>query len=315
MAAIVALLIGGARNFQVYVVLYLISKMISLVYCMIRGREIVFAPRLPLSKAAEESLDSMKIGVNLMLANIASMLILGIGRFFIDQAWGIEAFARFSLSLQLTGFFLQFIAQVSIVLFPALRRFDPDRLKDFYGLIGDVLSLILPLVLLMYTPVKFVLARWLPQYQESLASMALLLPICLFDGKMQMLFGTYFKVLRRERALLAINLMSMLLSALLALAGVYVLKNLYFVIISMVVAVAFRSAVSEIYLARLLGRKAGRSVVMEALLTVAFMLLTWFLPPGWAFAAFSALYAAFLALNRDRVKRVAAAFRKTTKPM
>lgn len=314
MAAIVFLLVGGARSFQTYAVLYLISKAVSLVYCLIKGREIVFAPRLPATVAAAESLDSIRIGVNLMLANIASMLIMGIGRFFIDQVWGIEAFARFSLSLQLTSFFLQFIAQVSIVLFPALRRFDPDRLKDFYGLTGDALSLILPVALVLYAPAKAILSLWLPGYQESLASMALLMPMCLFDGKMQMLFNTYFKVLRRERVLLAVNLASMLLSALLALIGVYVLKNIYFVIVSMVVAVAFRSAISEVYLAGLLGRKAGRDVVVEAIMAAVFMLLNWCLPPGTAFAAFGAIYAAFLLFNRGRVMRVVEAFRRAPKP-
>ncbi len=314
MAAIAALLLSGARDFQTYVVLYLAAKAVSLGYCLVRGREIVFAPRMRAADAAAESLASIRIGANLMLANIASMLILGIGRFFIDRAWGIEAFARFSLSLQLTSFFLQFISQVSIVLFPALRRLETDRQKEFFGLAGDALGLILPAVLLLYAPARVVLGLWLPRYQESLAGMALLLPICLFDGKMQMLYSTFFKVLRRERALLAVNLASMLLSALLAVIGVHILKNLHFVILSMVASVAFRSLVSEVYLSRLMRRKVGLNAAAEVGLAAGFMLLSWYLPPWHAFFAYGALYAVFLWCGRGRARRVAAALRAAPGP-
>lgn len=313
MAAIAALLVGGAQNFRAYVALYLVAKGISLAYCMVKGREVAFAPGLPLRRAAREALDSVKVGANLMLANIASMLILGIGRFLIDRVWGIEAFARFSLAMQLTSFFLQFIAQVSIVLFPALRRFDETLLSDFYALMRDALSLFLPAAFLAYAPVKAVLALWLPQYQDSLSSMALLLPICLFDGKMQMLCNTYFKVLRKERVLLKVNMLSMALSFALSLFGVLVIHNLYFVIVSIVVTVAFRSVASEIYLGRLLGQKAVGDILMEISLAAAFMLLSWFLPPLESSAIFALLYAAFLFVNRKRAVRAIKALRKVPK--
>ncbi len=315
LVAVVALLAGGVRYFETFVLLYLASKLVSLVYCVVKGREIVFAPRMPFRAAAAESLASIRIGINLMLANIASMLILGSGRFFIDQAWGIEAFARFSLALQLTSFFLQFIAQVSIVLFPALRQFDETRLKDFYRLMRDALSLILPVAFLAYAPVMEALGMWLPRYKESLASMALLLPICLFDGKMQMLCNTYYKVLRQERALLRVNALSMALSFALSLVGVFIIKNIYFVIVSMVVAIAFRSAISEAYLGRLLGLNTVRDILMEFILAAVFMLLSWFLPSSESFAIFAVLYALFLFINRDRVVRTAKALRRAPRAM
>ena len=49
---------------------------------------------------------------------------------------------------------------------------------------------------------------WLPQYAESLRYMVILLPICIFDGKMSLLCNTYLKVLRKERQLFYFNLIS-----------------------------------------------------------------------------------------------------------
>lgn len=72
---------------------------------MYKGREIVFAGRMAFGTVAREALDSIRIGINLTIANIAGNLILGGGRFIIDRYWGIEDFGEVSFSLTLTNFF------------------------------------------------------------------------------------------------------------------------------------------------------------------------------------------------------------------
>ena len=105
----------------------------------------------------------------------------------------------------------------------------------------------------------------------------------------------------------------MALSFALSLFGVLVIHNLYFVIVSIVVTVAFRSVASEIYLGRLLGQKAVGDILMEISLAAAFMLLSWFLPPLESSAIFALLYAAFLFVNRKRAVRAIKALRKVPK--
>ena len=115
---------------------------------MYKGREIVFAGRMAFGTAAREALDSIRIGINLTIANIAGNLILGGGRFIIDRYWGIEDFGEVSFSLTLTNFFLLFISQISMVLFPALRQIDEKRQKSLFEMSKHVLNVILPIVFL-----------------------------------------------------------------------------------------------------------------------------------------------------------------------
>ena len=222
MVSILALFIVKSSDYKTYVWLYMSAKLCAMLYCVYKGREIVFAGRMAFGTVAREALDSIRIGINLTIANIAGNLILGGGRFIIDRYWGIEDFGEVSFSLTLTNFFLLFVSQISMVLFPALRQIDEKRQKSLFEMSKHVLNVMLPIVFLVYIPAKEILKLWLPQYEVSLAYMAILLPMCIFDGKMNLVCATYFKVLRKERFLLYVNIFSMVLSVVLSLSLIHI---------------------------------------------------------------------------------------------
>ena len=226
MVSILALFIVKSSDYKTYVWLYMSAKLCAMLYCVYKGREIVFAGRMAFGTVAREALDSIRIGINLTIANIAGNLILGGGRFIIDRYWGIEDFGEVSFSLTLTNFFLLFVSQISMVLFPALRQIDEKRQKSLFEMSKHVLNVMLPIVFLVYIPAKEILKLWLPQYEVSLAYMAILLPMCIFDGKMNLVCATYFKVLRKERFLLYVNIFSMALSVVLSIVGAYDLHSI-----------------------------------------------------------------------------------------
>lgn len=302
MMAVIGLIFIHTGRFQIFVLLYLVGKALSLVYSMIKGREIVFVKWLPFRKTAFAALCNIEIGINLTLSSIASILILGFGRFLVDKVWGITAFGKFSFSLSLTNFFLLFISQVSMVLFPALRQSSEGQLSKYYNYMRNTLGLLLPVVLLAYIPMRYLLGLWLPQYQESLSYLALLLPLCTFDGKMQMLCNTYFKVLRKEKLLLKLNVVSMSISIVLSLLGAYVFDSINFIVISMVVAIAFRSVISEIHLARLMGNSVISSLIQEMILVVVFMLCSWYLNSLIGFLVFLIAYITYIAMNNKKLR-------------
>lgn len=290
------------KSFKVFVILHILGKVISLVYCMYIGREVVFKSIIKLKVILKELWININVGSNLMLSNVANQLILGIGRFTVDRAWGIDSFGKFAFSLSLTSFFLLFINQISMVLFPLLRRFNNARIQKLYIMMRDVLSYSLSGILLFYLPVKILLGSWLPQYEESLQYLALLLPLCIFDGKMQLLCNTYLKVLRMERILFRINFISFVISFLLSLFGAYVLESIYSVLIFMVVAVAIRCIIAEIFLARKLGISVLQSLVIECGLALFFILVTWFVGGVIGLLLYSVAYFSYLILSKEKIK-------------
>ena len=108
----------------------------------------------------------------------------------------------------------------------------------------------LPAIYISYIPIKLILLKWLPQYSQSLLYLAILLPICIFDGKTQMLNNTYFKVLREENTLLKINLITAAMSIVFSLVAVFILGNINYIIIGILLSICVRSILGEIILSK-----------------------------------------------------------------
>lgn len=296
--AVIFAVIKRNNSFKFFIVMYIIGRMISLIFCLYYGHKIIFSRIKINMQVINDALKSISVGSKLLFANIAGTLILGIGRYFIDRSWGIEVFGKISLSLSMSNFFLQFISQISMVLFPTLRLAKKEELKNIYTYMTKILSVFLPIILLFYIPIKSILCIWIPEYQVSLEYMGLLLPLCIFDGKMQLLCNTYFKVLRKENLLLKINIITAMISLVLNLLATYIFKNMYLVIIFMVVVIALRSIISEIYLANIMKSKVFKNIMLELLLTIIFMLSSWYMDDVNGFILFFLIYSIYLYLNR-----------------
>lgn len=295
---LVLMILLRQTDFMPYVVFYTIARTVSLGYCLWQTRDILNSGLLPLKETAQLAWGSIRVGAQLMIANVASTLILGISRFLIDAAWGIEVFSIVSFSISMTTFILTFVNQVSMVLFPALRQEDDREVASFFVTIRDGLDLLLPASYLFYAPVVALLDLWVPAYHESLVLFALLLPLCVFDGKMDLVGTTYLKVLRGEGQLLRINLTTVAISTAGALVSVYGLHSVQAALLSSVVALGWRCWYSEHYVGRCLGVPSSRTLLWVFAYSAVFAVASFLLPLGWSWLVTAFGYVAFLAANR-----------------
>ena len=166
------------------------------------------------------------------------------------------------------------------------------------------MNFIFPLVMLGYLPITIVVQYCLPKYLESLTFLPIFLPICTFDGKMQMMCSSFFKSMRKESTLLAINLITLGISIVMALIGSFVIKNIYFVAFGILVVVALRSIVSEWILARYMQVNIFWEVIQEILLVAFFIAGSMLFPATVMFLLYLAVYVAYLLLNKNRVKHL-----------
>lgn len=306
---IVALVVFVAMkqyDFHLYVMLYVGTQMVAMIYLFINGWEFVTVKWAPVKLTIRETFSNMCIGINLTFSNIASSLIVGFGRGFVDSHWNISVFSVFSLAISLLNFILQFITQISMVMFPVLRQVSGDRRTEIYRLLRDSIGIMLCGVLIFYVPIRIVLTWWLPNYSESLRYLAVILPICVFDGKMQMLYNTYMKVLRKERNLLYINIVSCLLSFGLCVLLTAIYDNVIMTVTAMILAIATRSIISSVYLSKIMKIKQEENLLFEILLTVIFIFVNFCFSPLVAFIIYLILYLIVLALKYKQLKKTTA---------
>lgn len=263
-------------NYKPYIYTYLLAKLLNVIYLIYNTKEIVFSKVQSIKLTVKECFGNIKIGSILMFSTIASSLVIGSGRMIIDNIWGIEIFGKISFSISMVNMILLFIRQVSMVMFPALRQVTVETQRYVYNMLKKMLEIFLPMVFLVYVPISKILMLWLPEYQESIEYLSIILPICVFDAKMQVLCNTYFKVLRKEKMLLKVNIFSMGMSLFLAIICGYFFNSMIAIVYSMVVTIVIRSVMSEIYLNKVILNDFKNitnitNIFMEIIITIIFM--------------------------------------------
>ena len=299
LVVLIPLLLTKSDRFYPYVILYTAAKTTACVWSFMLSRQLFSCGFLPVRNAIRETWNSMTVGIKLTIANIAGMLILGVARFVVDARFGIVEFSQFSFAITLENFFITFITQLSMVLFPALRQSSLTEQKRFFRYLRDILSIGLPVVYILYLPVSIIVGWWLPTYTKALDYLAILMPVCLFESKMDLLGTTYFKVLREERTLLLLNLLTVFISASLSLFSIYCFESLTGVLLGAVFAVIVRSLWTEYHLNSRLQVPGTPMILEEVALTVSFIVLALLLPDDFTLAIYSMLYAIYLIKNRD----------------
>ena len=302
LAVVVVGLIVRCRTLEVYVISFILARVISLACTFWLCKDIVKCRFASWSVSFQEVITNISTGMSLMISNFTNMLLLGVAQFMIDGHWGVETFGMFSLALALSEFFVTFISQVSVVLFPEFRRMEKEALSNSYRALRTGLGALLLLAMFGYLPRYILVELWMPQYEECLRYLILLFPICVFDGKMGMLCNTYFKALRKEKDLLIINVLALMLGTLVYALATFVLDNILLVGVGMMVTIGIRSIAAEWYLSILFEKDTLRMRIWELILVAVFVLSTWFLGPMWGFGLYLVAYVIFCASYKTQLK-------------
>ncbi|HHT54045.1 MAG TPA: hypothetical protein GX011_03810 [Clostridiales bacterium] len=297
LAALAALL--GGESYGVYIAVSIAAKLISLLFLISKNHRVVFAPgRVSWTQTAAD----ISAGSRLLWGNLLGLLVVGTARIAVILRWGDAEFGRVSLAITLSGLILQFAAQLGMVIFPALRQEGGEARQRILARMRSASGLALPAVFLIYFPARLAVSAWLPRNTLEASSLVLLLPLCLFEGKTQLVHQTYLKVSRMETRLFKVNLLSAGVSIVLSFYSAFVLGSLEAVLLSAVLAAALRCFISAYPMS-----EAGErlTVLMELLSDLAvsavFVCAALLLPGIAAFFVYVLFYAGFLLIRRSEL--------------
>lgn len=310
---VLLMLFIGKDNFKVLLIADLFARTVTLLLLCRQCKDIVFSEGDKFLEGIKEACFNIKIGIKLLSANIAAMLLTGIIRFAIEGAWDIEVFGKISLSLTICNLLMVLINAVSVVIYPILKNTEADKLKDVYKTIRILLMVPVLGALVCYYPARIILSRWLPQYAESLRYMALLFPICMFESKFSLLVCTYLKALRKEREIMWINIGAVLLTGIFTSVTVYWQQNLFATILLLPILMGIRSIVSEILVARYLNLSLTKEIIWEVILSCIFILASWNLQNLWCTIIYGAFYLLYLLNTKDKVIEVIGTMKSTSR--
>lgn len=300
-ALVVLFLLVGITQFEYLILADIIGKFCSVIYSIIVCRELVFGKFSSLKNNIQEIWINISVGSKLLLANLASMLIIGIVRLSIEYNWGVATFGKVSLSLSVSNMLMLFINAIGLILFPTLRRTSEDKLPIIYKSMRTITMVPLIGILAFYYPANLFLSGWLPQYAESFIYMALLFPISIYESKTLLLINTYLKTLRKEKMMLVINLITVGMGLVITGLSVFLMNNLNFTILLITILLAFRSIFSELYLSKILKIKVKKDIILEIAMTVVFIAASWYLDIYLGLVTYLIAYIIYLIIKKNEI--------------
>lgn len=307
---IILFLLVGIDNFQYIIIADLVGKGLTLGYVMYLAKDIVFMSPVHYKFEGQEIYDNIRVGISLMFANVAGMLILGIVRFGIERVWDVKTFGKISLLLSISMMAMVFINAISNALFPVLRRTSRESLAPLYLMLRDLLMPFLMSMLIIYFPLKIFLITWLPDYLDSVNYMFLIFPIIVYEGKMSLLINTYLKTIRQEKLMMRVNLIGVIISITLTAFSAFYLKNLYLTMFSILLVLAIRCLLAEFLLSSILKISVLKDTIVEVLLTGIFILLVWFVPSEMALVGYVGFYTLYLLIKKKNLLKAKQTFKK-----
>lgn len=307
---VVLLLALHVNDFKLYCLADLCGDAAAIVIGLIFNRGLYFGKPLPPREAFKELKVNIASGILLMMANWSSILMIGGAKMIVQWRWDELLFSDVSFAFAVSNVFLVFVTAISVVLFPSLKRLDESKLPQMYKNIRNIISPFLFIIMICYFPGCWILKRWLPAYTASLKYLGILLPLIIFSSKVSLLTNNYLKVYRKEKLMLLVNAISVALGAVLFVLCAYVFNNLYALLGCVVFVIMFNSVLSEIFVMRTIHVKIVKDFIIEAVMTVAFILCASLLNLWQGCLAYLGVIAVYCAVN---YKSIAAMFRTLTR--
>ncbi|MGX5201597.1 hypothetical protein [Aliikangiella sp. IMCC44632] len=198
----------------------LISRVFQLTLIIYFMRQHLFGTFSFLIRGFNLFLSNLATGFSLLLANLASMLVLNASRLWVEFRFDMEQFSNFSFGLTITNLILLTITSVSVVLYPSLKAMEGSVYSKFYGKSTQIIQMLSIISLFSYFPILYFIQEYMIEYQYISKYLNMMLVLTLLQVRTQLLFITYFKVLRLELTMLLINIISLLFLA----SGIYALN-------------------------------------------------------------------------------------------
>lgn len=300
--SILLIVIFFSKSYHHFVWGDIIGKIIALIVSVWWCRDIVFAQPASFGATIKEALANVTVGIKLMFANIASMMITGIVRWGIQTQWDVATYGKISFAFSVSTLLLTFISAVALVLYPSLRRSNETTLKGMYPKIRNTLMIPLLGCLVLYYPMEMILSIWLPQYKQSMSYMAILFPMCIYAAKMTMLIQTYMNVFRLEKKMLHVNLIGVVVAVFTTIVSVFWLKNLTLSMISIVINQMFRCVYAELVLTKEICMECMSDIIYEILLTVLFIISSWYIGEWIGVIIYLIGYSIYIFKKRDSLR-------------
>lgn len=240
-------------TYQNFVIADFVFTLITIILMVLKTRELYSAKSgLSLKNGAMFFWHNIKSGAMLMFAQLSSMLILGIGRLFLQLYASLREFSIFSFGITITNLLVVLSSAIGTVLYPTVARASKDKYYTIYNIINYLFETFLCIIPLIYVVAVFIVYSFLPHFTDVFSYLLLLFIIIYLQIKMQISLNTFLKALRQEAFLFRINILAIVIEFVVFLPFIYWKFDGFIVSIITVVVMLAKNYISEVFLNKLM---------------------------------------------------------------
>ena len=299
---IVILLVIGKMDFKLIIAADIFTKLLLLAVNVYKSKDLFIGESQCITGSLKEFWEDAGIGIKLMLANIASTLLVGIGKFIVERFMDIKTYSLYSFAATITSFALIFITASSLSLYPLLKRVTEDKLPIFYVNLNKLLCLVLFFTLACYYPIYYLIKYQFSDYVEIFGYFYLMFIIIVSQGKMQFLINTYYKVLREEKAMLSANLSGVVVALIIIIPSFYLTHSIFSIVAGTTITLIWRCYASENYLKKKMGIYNNGNILIELTMMILFIMCVVYFKTAIGFVFYMILIFIYAFVNRKVLK-------------
>lgn len=272
--ALIALFRDDFQTFEYLIAADLGAKIIVMTFLFFRYRQLFIGPVARLADGVKEFVYNLSTGIQLLIANLSGMLVLGIGRIIVEYSGALVSYAYYAFAVSLANVALISINALSIVIYPTLRRQPKEEYIIYFNKTTRAYTVFILVMLTGYFPATIFVELVATQYISVIHFLNAIFVITALQGKMQLVNNTYYKALRLEWPMLVANVTSLLIATILSLAGFFLTESILAISYAALVTMVLRVYASELFLRRQMGEKPEPRLFTELAVLVGFMFIT-----------------------------------------
>lgn len=302
--ALFALVHESFRTFQFLIAVDLISKFIVMAVLLYRYRPLFFGSFGKTAEGVKEAVTSMSTGVQLLLANMSGMLVLGVGRIIVEYFGSLESYSYYAFSVSVSSVVLVSISALSIVIYPTLKRTSRENYLGHFRKTNKAYAIFVLLMLTGYFPSFAYIEHVAKEYAPVLQFLNAVFIVTALQGKMQLVNNTFYKALRLERQMLIANFSSLVIATALSFIGFVYTQSVLSIAYAALVTMLIRVYASEIFLHKHMGGRLDLAILLEVVVFALFLLFTVIFTPITAAASWVVVVITILILKRQELRQL-----------
>ena len=263
-------LIFKIDSFIFLVIADIISSFLVTVMLIIENRVLLFGKSNELTKSFKEFKINIKAGINIMFASFMALLFSGVGKIFVERLGNIEEYAYFSFGMLIINLLLTLFSSISMVIYPMLKRLGKETYGEQYITLGKYFEMIASFALFSYFIACIGVEIFFKSYIPVLNYLNLLFGLAVFQGKINLLNITYYKLLREDKRMLFDYIISIIFFILLCL----LMDTSYKISLVTLFIMGHRCIDSEVYLAKKMNITCKKDITNTLIMIGIFIIST-----------------------------------------